>query len=81
MRQIAIIPHASIQITLFAWNGKYLVKAEQGPLEQTYKLPEADTLGDKAVEALCRQPEFLEKLQAQFEAMGAVWQYAMNEVG
>jgi hypothetical protein len=40
MRQLLRIPHPSISITLFGNNGKYIIKLEAGPMEQTYKLPE-----------------------------------------
>lgn len=40
MRQLLRIPHPSISITVFGNNGKYIIKLEAGPMEQTYKLPE-----------------------------------------
>lgn len=38
MRIIGEIPHPSCKITLFSWNNRYLIKLEQGLLEQTYKV-------------------------------------------
>ncbi|WP_192823318.1 hypothetical protein [Rufibacter sp. LB8] len=45
MRVVADIPHPEIKITLLAWNGKYLIKLELGPFEQTYKVNELDVTG------------------------------------
>lgn len=52
MRIVAEIPHAAIKITVFAWNGKYLIKLERGPYEQTYKISEMDVPGDEAIKQL-----------------------------
>ncbi|AYA38525.1 hypothetical protein D3Y59_16605 [Hymenobacter oligotrophus] len=48
MRHVADIPHPDMKLTLLAWNGKYLLKCEQGSLEQTYKVSEMDLLGADA---------------------------------
>ena len=37
MRTLGEIMHPACKISLFSWNGKYLVKFEQGLCEQTYK--------------------------------------------
>ena len=42
MRIIAEMPHPDCKISIFSMNGKFLIKLEQGGLEQTYKLAEAD---------------------------------------
>ena len=42
MRVVGEIPHSACKITIFAWNNRYLIKIEQGLLEQTYKLNEYD---------------------------------------
>lgn len=52
MRVIADIPHPDVKITLFSWNGKYLVKLERGNFEQTYKVSELDVTGEGEVKAL-----------------------------
>ncbi|QMU27282.1 hypothetical protein [Adhaeribacter radiodurans] len=49
MRVVAEIPHAAVKITVFAWNGKFLIKLERGPYEQTYKISETDVLGDEGL--------------------------------
>jgi hypothetical protein len=42
MRVVKEIPHGACKITIYSWNNKYLMKLEQGMLEQTYKIPELD---------------------------------------
>ncbi|MDQ7947861.1 MAG: hypothetical protein REI78_03405 [Pedobacter sp.] len=50
MRIIAELPHPACKITLFNMNQKYIVKFEQGPLEQSYKISELDLTGGGANE-------------------------------
>ena len=42
MRIVDQIPHEACRITLFEWNGKYLVKFERGLVELTYKVSQMD---------------------------------------
>lgn len=42
MRTIAEIPHPACKITVFYMNQKYIVKFEQGNLEQSYKISELE---------------------------------------
>ncbi|WP_257667563.1 hypothetical protein [Parapedobacter tibetensis] len=42
MRTIAELPHPDFKITIFSMNQKFIIKFEQGMLEQVYKIPEAD---------------------------------------
>ena len=50
MRIVAELPHPDFKITLFSMNQKYIVKFEQGQLEQSYKLSELDLTGGGANE-------------------------------
>ena len=45
MRVVAELPHPECKITIFSMNQKYIVKFEQGNLEQSYKLSELDLSG------------------------------------
>lgn len=45
MRIIAELPHPNCKISIFNMNQKYIVKFEQGTLEQSYKLSELDLSG------------------------------------
>ncbi len=71
MRVVAEIPHRSCKITVFCWNSKYLLKLEQGPLEQTYKISELDVDGDSAVKKLVADERFLAEALLRFGEMGA----------
>lgn len=44
MRVVAELPHPECKITIFSMNNKYIIKFEQGSIEQTYKLAEMDIL-------------------------------------
>jgi hypothetical protein len=46
MRVVGEIPHNECKITVFAWNNRYLIKLEQGLLEQTFKVNEYDVSGE-----------------------------------
>lgn len=45
MRIIAELPHPQCKISIFNMNQKYIIKFEQGTLEQSYKLSELDLSG------------------------------------
>lgn len=68
MRQLADIPHPEVKITLFSWNGKYLIKLEKGQLEQTYKVSEMDVTGDEEVRTLLDE-EFVRAAVNRFQQM------------
>ncbi|MCC2548400.1 hypothetical protein LJY25_18280 [Hymenobacter sp. BT175] len=70
MRQLADIPHPEAKITLFSWNGKYLIKLEKGPFEQTYKVSEMDVTSEADVRDLLDEA-FLAAALARFQAMAA----------
>jgi hypothetical protein len=44
MRVVNEITLPNLKITIFNWNNKYLIKLEDGPFEQTFKLDELDIL-------------------------------------
>ncbi len=76
MRAVADIPHRQCKITLFAWNGKYIIKIEQGMLEQTYKVSEFDVADEEEVKKLLDEvfmntvlKRFVEMDNALFEAI------------
>ncbi|MBE8720569.1 hypothetical protein C4F40_07520 [Sphingobacterium sp. Ka21] len=45
MRILAELPHPDCKISIFGMNQKYIIKFEQGTLEQSYKLAETDVIG------------------------------------
>ena len=79
MRHVADIPHPAVKITLLAWNGKFLLKLEQGNLEQTYKVAELDLLtGTDADVRELLDEEFLAAAIGRFQAMRADLQAAFD---
>jgi hypothetical protein len=81
MRIIRELPHRECRITLFSWNNRYLIKLEQGLLEQTFKVDqlefqqEEDVIrmidGDFIQQALLRFREMAESVHAARERLGS----------
>lgn len=69
MRVVAELPHPECKITIFSMNMKFIIKFEQGALEQTYKLSEMDALKglDSVFEIL--DETFIAKVSARFAEM------------
>lgn len=44
MRIIAELPHPEFKISILNMNQKFIIKIEQGSLEQSYKIPDMDLL-------------------------------------
>ena len=69
MRIIAELPHPEFKISILNMNHKFIVKIEQGNLEQTYKIAEADLLdGVNSVFELLDE-EFLKTVSTRFHEM------------
>jgi hypothetical protein len=69
MRIIAELPHPDFKISILFMNDKYIVKVEQGTLEQTYKIAESDlTDGVNSVFEIL-DDEFLKTVLARFHQM------------
>ena len=70
MRVLAELPHPDCKITLFNMNQKYIVKFEQGTLEQSYKLSELDLSGGGANEIFqMLDEEFIATVVERFKSM------------
>lgn len=70
MRILAELPHPDCKITLFNMNQKYIVKFEQGQLEQSYKLSELDLSGGGANEIFQMLDEtFITTVVERFKTM------------
>ena len=79
MRVIANIPHEEMKITVFSWNGKYLVKLEKSGFEQTYKISEMDFADDAELEKMLDE-EFKEKVVEIFQTMMQTWREAQERL-
>lgn len=79
MRVIAELPHPDCKITLFSMNQKYIIKFEQGTLEQSYKLSELDLTGGGANEIFQILDEaFIATVVERFKIMRADFSAAYN---
>ncbi len=79
MRVVGEIPHPDCKITLFAWNNRYLVKLEQGYLEQTFKLDQFDITSDADLLTIV-DTEFINKALNRFVEMAQSWSAAIQKV-
>ena len=68
MRVIGNIPHPAVQITLFHWNNKYLIKLETPLLEQTFKIPDFDLSSEEELTKIV-SAQFVEKALNRFNDM------------
>lgn len=69
MRIVAELPRPDCKITIFSMNMKFLVKFEQGNLEQTYKISEMDVTGGVNGVFQILDEEFIEAVVKRFEGM------------
>lgn len=70
MRTIAELPHPECKITLFQMGQKYIIKFEQGQLEQNYKISELDLTGGGVNEVFqIIDEEFLTTVIDRFKSM------------
>ncbi|WP_420387733.1 hypothetical protein [Roseivirga sp.] len=65
------------KVTVFSWNGKYIIKLEQGPFEQTFKVSEFDILESELDEIL--NQDFLNDALERFRQMGDSLKSALND--
>jgi hypothetical protein len=73
MRIIAELPHPEFKISILFMNNRYLVKIEQGSLEQTYKIADVDLLdGVNSVFEILDE-EFLKSVSTRFIEMRTDW--------
>ena len=79
MRVIGEIQHPHCKITLFNWNNRYLVKLEQGPLEQTFKINQYDLSGEADLQSVVN-PAFINEALTRFAAMEASLHKALSDL-
>ena len=67
MRIVKEVPNPLCKITIYSWNGKYLIKLEHGLLEQTFKISELEVTEEELDEIL--NDQFIEEALQRFEGM------------
>lgn len=68
MRVIKEFTTPSFKITAYAWNNRYIIKLEDGLLEQTFKVNEFDLSSETEIEKLLDEP-FLKEAAERFQNM------------
>ncbi len=76
MRIVGEIPHQDCKITLLSWNNRYLIKVEQGFLEQTFKIDQFDLAGDEDLRRLI-DDQFIKECLDRFMEMNSSMRAAM----
>ncbi len=69
MRVIKEFVREEIRISIFSWNNKYILKFELGPMEQTFKLNEADVTDEMDLDSFW-SGHFFEEVKVRFDEMG-----------
>ncbi|MDH4058788.1 MAG: hypothetical protein OEU76_08480 [Cyclobacteriaceae bacterium] len=77
MRIIGEIPHSDCKITLFSWNNRYLIKLEQGLLEQTFKVDQFELSSENDLSKIINEA-FMQESLARFDSMNESLQKAMG---
>ncbi len=73
MRILAELPHPDCKISIFGMNQKFIIKFEQGALEQSYKLAETDVVGGVNGVFEILDETFINHVLAQFSSMRTVF--------
>ena len=68
MRVIKEFSEKGIRISLFSWNNKYLLKFEQGMVEQTFKVSEMDVSNEDDLSIFWSETS-LKKKKKRFDEM------------
>lgn len=69
MRVVAELPRPDCKITIFSMNMKFVIKFEQGVLEQTFKLSEMDVTGGLDGVFQLLDEEFITTVVERFKGM------------
>ncbi|ODS76919.1 MAG: hypothetical protein ABS46_18745 [Cytophagaceae bacterium SCN 52-12] len=81
MRYLRDIPNARYKISLYQWNGKYIIKFEAGgQYEQIYKLDETEVTSDEEIDALADKL-LLRQVEDRFRAMHEDFMDALRRSG
>ncbi len=77
MRIIGEIPNPNCKITLYSWNNRYLIKLEQGFLEQTYKIDQFELTSENDLQKIVNT-EFINDALSRFDAMATSLQRSLE---
>jgi hypothetical protein len=69
MRYIKDIVHPAYKISVYHWNGKYIIKIEAGGVyEQIYKIDETEILATEELDKIA-DSQFIQKVTDRFREM------------
>jgi hypothetical protein len=77
MKFIKKIPNVDVDISLYDWNQKYLVKFEMFGLEQTFKVSQIEVETHEEVEGALTL-EFIHKVIHRFTEMQEDWDHTLG---
>jgi hypothetical protein len=69
MRIVREMQLDTYNVTVFHWNNKYLIKFEDGSIEQTYKASALDFTSDLELLQLLEDEEFMHSVNENFASM------------
>lgn len=78
MHFIKEIPSASMRISLFEWNSKYILKFETTDLEQSFKFSVLDFADQNEIEELASSSSFQKFVENTFQSMYAEMANQLN---
>jgi len=79
MRVVKELSVDTIRITVFSWNNKYLIKYEQGMVEQTYKVSEMDILAEEDLNSFF-QKEYIDEIKNKFDEMHEILRNQLEKI-
>ncbi len=79
MRVVGEIPNPTCKITIYLWNNRYLIKFEQGYLEQTYKIDQFELINEGDLYKIVTE-SFINQVLTQFESMAQSLNKALQSV-
>jgi hypothetical protein len=79
MRVIKEIARPDCKITFYGWNNRYIIKIEQGLLEQTFKVNEYDVAAEEDLQKLL-DSAFLAETLHRFDSMSHSLHSALNRI-
>lgn len=77
MRIVRELSHPEYKITVFSWNNRYLIKLEQGFLEQTFKIDQLEVTNEEELIKMI-DDEFLALALKRFEEMAHSFREAQH---
>ena len=77
MKFLHKIAHIDVDISLYEWNSKWIVKFEWNQYEQSYKVAQFDVEKKSEIEAAIT-PAFIAQVMERFEIMQEQWDEALG---